>query len=89
MQQADYDLVVRPLRLPTGIFLFGIQATLPDPCDIDFEDTAGRRVQLLPGHVVWPEKVDTSIRRCGVTPAMEAKVSDHVWSLEDISKLAD
>jgi hypothetical protein len=24
-----------------------------------------------------------------VTPAMEAKVSDHVWSLEEIAKLAD
>ena len=24
-----------------------------------------------------------------VTPAMEAGVSDHVWSLEDIAKLAD
>ena len=23
------------------------------------------------------------------TPAMEAKVSDHVWSLEEIAKLAD
>jgi archaellum component FlaD/FlaE len=24
-----------------------------------------------------------------VTPAMEASVSDHVWSLEEIAKLAD
>jgi hypothetical protein len=24
-----------------------------------------------------------------VTPAMEAKVADHVWSLEEIAKLAD
>src|SRR3989449_11163711 len=24
-----------------------------------------------------------------VTPAMQARVSDHVWSLEDIAKLAD
>lgn len=30
MQKAAHDLVVKPLRLPAGIFLFGIQATLRD-----------------------------------------------------------
>ncbi len=48
MQKAAHDLVVKPLRLPAGIFLFGIQTTLADPFDIDLEDTAGHRVRLLP-----------------------------------------
>ncbi len=48
MQKAANDLVVKPLRLPAGIFLFGIQATLADPFGIDFEDAAGHRVRLLP-----------------------------------------
>jgi hypothetical protein len=50
MQRAAHDLVVKPLRLPAGIFLFGVQATLADPFGIDFEDTAGHRVRLLPSH---------------------------------------
>jgi len=48
MQKAVHDLVVKPLRLPAGIFLFGIQSTVADPFGIDFEDTAGRCVRLLP-----------------------------------------
>jgi hypothetical protein len=32
------------------------------------------------------ERIHQSLR---VTPAMEAKVSDHVWSLEEIAQLAD
>ena len=50
MQKAAHDLVVKPLRLPAGIFLFGTRDTLADPLDIDFEDTAGRHVRLLPSH---------------------------------------
>ncbi|MGO8754654.1 MAG: replication-relaxation family protein [Gallionellaceae bacterium] len=48
MQRAAHDLVVKPLRLPAGLFLFGVQSTLADPFGIDFEDSTGRRVQLLP-----------------------------------------
>ena len=48
MQKGAHDLVMRPLLLPAGIYLFGIQATLADPFGIDFEDTAGHRVRLLP-----------------------------------------
>lgn len=47
MHKAADDPVVKPLRLPVGIFLLGIQATLADPFSIDFEDTAGHRVRLL------------------------------------------
>ena len=50
MQKAAHDLVVKPLRLPAHIFLFGIQTTLADPFGIDFEDAAGHRVRLLPAH---------------------------------------
>ncbi len=50
MQKVAQDLIVKPLRLPAGIFFFGIQATLPDPFAIGFEDTARRRVRLLPAH---------------------------------------
>lgn len=48
MQKAAHDLVVKPLRLPAGIFLFGIQASVADPFGIDFEDAAGYSVRLLP-----------------------------------------
>jgi hypothetical protein len=48
MQRAARELVVKPLRLPAGIFLFGVQTALVDPFDVDFEDTAGHHVRLLP-----------------------------------------
>ena len=48
MQKAAHDLVVKPLRLPAGIFLFGIHGTLADPFDVEFEDTVGHHVRLLP-----------------------------------------
>lgn len=50
MQKAAHELVVRPLRLPAGMFLFGVQTPLVDPFVIDFEDAAGHRVGLLPSH---------------------------------------
>ena len=50
LQKAAHDLVVKPLQPPAGIFLFGIQANSADPFDIDFEDTAGHGVRLLPSH---------------------------------------
>lgn len=48
MRHTIHELVVKPRRLPAGIFLFGVQSTLADPYDIDFEDTVGHLVRLLP-----------------------------------------
>jgi len=48
MQKAAHELVVKPPRLPAGIFLFGVQTISADPFCIDFEDAAGHHVRLLP-----------------------------------------
>ena len=48
MQRAAHDLVVRPLRLPPGIFLFGVQADATDPFEVHYEDASGQHVRLVP-----------------------------------------
>jgi len=54
MRRAANDLVVKPRRLPAGIFLFGLQTSLVNPFAIDFEDSAGNRVRLLPANLKIP-----------------------------------
>jgi hypothetical protein len=51
---------------------------------------ASRRLWVHHGRIVYPQgynfgRIYTTLR---VTPAMEAGVADHVWSLEKIAQLA-
>ncbi len=32
---------------------------------------------------------ERAIRRCGITPAMKARVADHLWTLEEMIGLID
>lgn len=71
IRRTAHDLVVRPRRLPPGIFLFGVHGAAADMCDplnIDFQDTAGQRVGLLPSSSSTPSK-DVQCNR--TTPSSE------------------
>jgi hypothetical protein len=50
MRSAASELVVKPLRLPTGMFLFGAEIIGSDPLAIDFCDASGQNVRLVPSH---------------------------------------
>ena len=46
MREAASALVVRPERLPAGLFLFGVQAEGQDPLHADWSDVAGQATRL-------------------------------------------
>jgi len=48
MRQTASDLVVRPMRLPPGLFLFGALADASDPLATDLTDAGRQMVRLLP-----------------------------------------
>jgi hypothetical protein len=48
MRAAANQFVVKPLRLPTGLFLFGHEAGSYSPLDVPWQDAAGAVVPLAP-----------------------------------------
>lgn len=48
MRQTASALVVQPMRLPPGLFLFGAQGEGRDPLAMDLADAAGQIVRLTP-----------------------------------------
>jgi len=48
MRQATHELVIRPLRVPAGLFLFGSQSNGANPFEMHFYDTTGNSTTLLP-----------------------------------------
>lgn len=48
MRETALNLVVRPLRLPPGLFLFGVQDGPEDPLGPSWRDATGQQVQLVP-----------------------------------------
>ncbi|HEY1615606.1 MAG TPA: replication-relaxation family protein [Rhizomicrobium sp.] len=47
IRRAANEHVVKPLRLPPGMFLFGALGSLTDPMDSSYRDASGQAVRLL------------------------------------------
>jgi hypothetical protein len=49
MRRAVHKFVVRPLKVPPGVFLFGVQTGSADPLDAHYQNGAGVHTSLFPG----------------------------------------
>jgi hypothetical protein len=52
MRVSAESLITGPMKLPPGLFLFGVQASNADPLGLELHDASGAKTQLLPASAV-------------------------------------